>query len=168
MISGNMVGSYSQMGKTFIIQDENGNEITAVVTDQEQIFTATDNDVREGMTYASDSGISTGSKDIPAYRTTAGYVTVFPDEDFAIYSLARNSKYDYTELQCIITLFNTTVSDSVAAEKIVVENAVYNVGDTIKLADVVKDTNGKLINLNITNNSENTYLIRYFTYKEEV
>ena len=48
-IIGNMAGCYSPMGKTFIIEDENGNEITGVVTEQEQIFTATDNDVREGL-----------------------------------------------------------------------------------------------------------------------
>ena len=33
-ISGNLVGSYSQIGKTFILTDENGNELTGVVVDQ--------------------------------------------------------------------------------------------------------------------------------------
>ena len=61
MISGNMVGSYSQLGKTFILTDEYGNEITGVVVDQETVFTATDNDVREGKTYASNDGVSVGT-----------------------------------------------------------------------------------------------------------
>ena len=76
MISGNMVGSYSQMGKTFILMDENGNEITGVVVDQETVFTATDNDVREGFVYAGDSGVSTGTKNIPSYHTTEGFKLV--------------------------------------------------------------------------------------------
>lgn len=61
MICGNMVGSYSSIGKTFIIVDENGNELTGVVVDKEVIFTAEDNDVREGKVYASDEGVSIGT-----------------------------------------------------------------------------------------------------------
>ena len=61
MISGNMVGSYSAIGKTFILVDENGNEVTGVVVDKETVFTATDGDVRAGKVYASDDGISVGT-----------------------------------------------------------------------------------------------------------
>jgi hypothetical protein len=61
MISGNMVGAYSSIGKTFIIVDENGNELTGVIVDKEVIFTAEDNDVREGKIYASDDGVSVGT-----------------------------------------------------------------------------------------------------------
>lgn len=60
-IAGNLVGSYNSIGKTFILVDENGNELTGVVVDQETIFTATDNDVREGKVYASDNGVSVGT-----------------------------------------------------------------------------------------------------------
>ena len=64
MISGNMVGSYSSLGKTFIIQDEDGNEITGVVVDSEVIFTATDSDVRAGKVYASNDGVSIGTLEV--------------------------------------------------------------------------------------------------------
>lgn len=64
MISGNMVGSYSSLGKTFILQDEDGNEITGVVVDSEVIFTATDADVRAGKVYASNDGVSVGTLDV--------------------------------------------------------------------------------------------------------
>lgn len=60
-ISGNMVGSYSAIGKTFILVDEDGNEITGVVVDKETVFTAKDNDVREGKVYASNDGVSVGT-----------------------------------------------------------------------------------------------------------
>jgi hypothetical protein len=60
-IIGNMVGCYSPIGKTFIIEDESGNEIVGVVVDSEVIFTATDPDVISGKVYASDNGVSTGT-----------------------------------------------------------------------------------------------------------
>ena len=166
-IVGNMAGSYSQLGKTFVIVDENNNELTGVVVSQEQIFTATDNDVREGSVYASDSGVSTGTKVIPAYRTSAGCILVQPNGNFSITNLSQNNNFDYTKLQCIITLFDTNISSSVLAEKVIIDDAVYNVGSNAKISDVVKNSENKSIDLNITNDSENYYLIRFFTYKEE-
>ena len=64
MIIGNMVGSYSSMGKTMIIVDEDGNELLGVVVDSEVIFTAVDSDVRKGKVYASDEGVSVGTLEI--------------------------------------------------------------------------------------------------------
>ena len=64
MISGNMVGSYSHLGKTLIFVDESGNEITGVVVGQETVFTATDEDVIKGKVYASNDGVSVGTLEI--------------------------------------------------------------------------------------------------------
>jgi hypothetical protein len=64
MIIGNMVGSYSSMGKTFIIEDKDGNEFVGVVVDSEVIFTAVDSDVRKGKVYASDEGVSIGTLEV--------------------------------------------------------------------------------------------------------
>ena len=64
MISGNMVGAYSQIGKTLILVDDNGNELTGVVVDSEVVFTATDSDVRTGKVYASNDGVSVGTLDV--------------------------------------------------------------------------------------------------------
>ena len=61
MISGNLVGSYSSLGKTVIFVDENGNEVMGVVVGQETVLTANDNDVREGKVYASNEGVSVGT-----------------------------------------------------------------------------------------------------------
>ena len=166
-ISGNFVGSYSQIGKTFILTDESGNEVTAVVTDQEQIFTATDNDVREGLVYASDDGVSTGTKNIPAYRTTQGF-RVIPSGSMLSIDLPQYDKYDYTKLQCIIAPFNTSVYDSYAVDKVAIDDGVYMAQSVDKIADVTKNANTKSIDLNITNTSDNVYFIYFFTYKEEV
>jgi hypothetical protein len=78
MINGNMIGNGAAPLKTVIIEDADGNEMVGVVTGSEVIFTATDNDVRSGFVYASDGGISTGTKDIPAYRTYTGQEIILP------------------------------------------------------------------------------------------
>lgn len=164
MISGNMVGSYSQMGKTFILMDENGNEITGVVVDQETVFTATDNDVREGFVYAGDSGVSTGTKNIPSYHTTEG--TKMVPNGSACTIPFSNGRHDYTKLQAIICKFNTNLSSSVSAEKVVINDNVYSVQSTTSeaIVTVMNDPDG--IDLGITNSSGSMCLIRYFTYKE--
>jgi hypothetical protein len=60
-IVGNMVGCYSPMGKTFIIEDENGNEITGIVVDQETVFTATATDIVKGKVAGTDDGVVVGT-----------------------------------------------------------------------------------------------------------
>lgn len=60
-IVGNMVGCYSPMGKTFILEDENGNELTGIVVDQEVIFTATASDIVKGKVAGTDDGVVIGT-----------------------------------------------------------------------------------------------------------
>lgn len=60
-IVGNMVGCYSPMGKTFILEDENGNEITGIVVDQETVFTATAADIMKGKVAGTDDGVVIGT-----------------------------------------------------------------------------------------------------------
>lgn len=166
-IVGNAVGCYSPIGKTFIIEDENGNEITGVVTEQEVIFTAGDNDVREGMVYAGDSGVSEGTKNIPAYRTERGFCVVFSGENFTIPYMFEYDQYDYTELQCIITEFNSDETNSVISDKIVLSDNVYATNSNNILSKVSKDVKTKSINLNLVNNTDKDYSIHYFTYRKE-
>jgi hypothetical protein len=169
MISGNMVGSYSQIGKTFVLVDENGNEVTAIITDQEQIFTATDNDVREGFVYASDDGVSTGTKVIPSYHTYTGFRMITKGSTATIPNLdASIDIYDYTKLQTIICSFNTNASKSVSAEKISIDDNVYNVLSAEPIATIAKNHETKTINLNIINDSNTHWILRFFTYKEVI
>ena len=166
MISGNMVGSYSQIGKTFILVDDAGNEFAGVVTDNIQVFDATDNDVRTGKTYVSDLGASTGTKDIPAYETTKASYVVFAGENFTIPLKVKN-RYDYTQFQCIISKFNTTFDDSVESDRIGLSDCIYLVNSTNILSNITKNHDLQSIELNITNDSEHDYVIHYFTYKRE-
>ena len=166
-IYGNAIGNTAPI-KTIILFDEDGSEIAGVVTGSEVIFTATDDDVREGMVYASSVGVSTGTKNIPAYRTEKGYCVVFSGDDFVIPYMSEFDQYDYTELQCVIAPFNASVKKSTAADKVVVYDNVYPMGSSVSLSTVSKDANNKSIKLNITNNSGVDYIIHYFTYREEV
>ena len=165
-ISGNLVGSYSQIGKTFILEDSDGNEITGVVVGQEVVFTATDNDVREGYVYASDGGVSVGTKNIPAYRTYKESYLIFAGEEFSI-PLSTYNLYDYTKLQCIIAKFNSTLEDSVYTDKIAIDDCVYNVNSTEVLSNITKNIAAQSIDFNIMNNSENDYIVHYILYREE-
>lgn len=161
-IVGNMAGCYSPIGKTFILVDENNNELTGVVVEQEQIFTATDNDVREGSVYAGDGGVSTGTKVIPSYHTTTGVKKITPGKTFTI----SNSNYDYDFIQAIICSYNTNSSDSVAAIMVAINDNVYEVGSTNSIAVVSKDHENKRIDFGITNNTDNSQIIRYMFIKE--
>lgn len=165
-IIGNVVGGSAPL-KTVILTDGNGNEITGVVVDQEVLFTATDNDVREGMVYASDDGVSTGTKDIPAYRTTAGTVVIDPGTDFTVH-ISDYKQYDYTVFQCMVSLVNfDDINNSVSTSMVSLNNCVYEVNSIDKLSDISKNNDTKSIDLNITNTTENYYIIYYFTYRQE-
>ena len=61
MICGNLVGGITGYGKTFVIVDEKGNELTGVLVDEITIFDATADDIKLGKIAASDSGIVIGT-----------------------------------------------------------------------------------------------------------
>lgn len=61
MICGNLVGGITGYGKTFVLVDEKGNEITGVLVDEITIFDATADDIKLGKIAASDSGIVIGT-----------------------------------------------------------------------------------------------------------
>lgn len=162
-IAGNMIGSYSQIGKTFIITDEEGNELNAVVTDKEVILTANAaTDIRDGTVAVTDEGIVTGSKIIPSYHTYEGTQLITAGSQFKI----RNIYDGYTKLQALVCAFNTSLLDSVLTEKVVINDNVYNVQSVVSVSLVDKQDDAGYINLGITNDSSDMKILRYFYYKE--
>lgn len=149
---------------TYILVDENGNEIPAVYVDSEMVLTATANDIRIGTTAVTDNGVEEGTKDIPAYYVTEGYRLITKGSAFETRSF---DKYDFTKLQVIICPWTGSLSTSVAADKVVIGESVYSVNSTVALATVVRDNNTQKINLGITNDSDSLYVMHYFTYREE-
>ena len=61
MICGNLIGGITAYGKTFVLVDENGNEMVGTLVDELTIFDATAEDIKIGKTAATDSGIVTGT-----------------------------------------------------------------------------------------------------------
>lgn len=150
----------------YILVDAEGNEVPAVFVENETTFTATANDIRLGTTAVTDSGVTEGTKDIPAYHTTEGVAAVPAGSEFDIW-IPESDRYDFTKLQAIICPFNQTPDKSVAAEKVSVNGNVYAAGSAEVIATVTLDHTSKKIKLGITNNSATPFVIRYFTYKEE-
>ena len=159
-IVGKMAGCYSPIGNTFILQDESGNELaTGVVTEQEQVFDATVADVKVGKTFASDDGVKVG-EDTKTYRTEHASYLILPNESFSI-PLEKYEQYNYTKFQAMISIFNTTVSDSVSVTKVSLYDSVYDMNSSSKLSDVTKNMKTKCIDLNIMYYNE---LYKYHLY----
>lgn len=150
--------------ETYILVDADGNEIAAVATEEIVEITATPNDVREGKTVVTGEGIEVGTKEIPSYNTTEGFKLIPAGEDFVI--PLTEGKHDYTKLQAVLCPFNTSLTDSVASEKVVINDNVYPVQSMVPESSVTVVNNPNVIDLGIINTAAIPWLIRYFTYKE--
>ena len=162
MINGNTIGIGSAPLKTVILTDENGTEITGVITGSEVVFTATDNDVRSGMVYASDEGVSTGTKDIPVYYASYGHKIIFANSEATISTL----EYDYKNLIVTISTYDTSWNQSLSSTYVSIDNGMYAVGSNVKLSDISIDHDNEQIHLGITVNEKS--VLRYFVTKEEI
>lgn len=151
----------------YILVDDHGNETTAVASDDEIILDATPNDIRIGKTAATGEGVTVGEKEIPAYHTTEGWRAIPNGGEFKII-LSDGDRYDFTKLQAILCPYSMSMAKSVAADKVVIDKGVYQVQSTEELASVSVIHENKTINLGITNTSGKPFVIRYFTYKEEI
>lgn len=152
------------LGDTIILVDKNGVEVVAVRTDEEVDLTADADDIRLGCTAVTDEGIVEGTKEIPAYHTHEGHRIIMPGEA----AKHTGNDYDYTKLQAILCTYNTSLSDSVSAEKVVIDNNVYAVQTTEVLANVTVNHTDGAIEFGITNETDAPQILRYFYYKEEL
>lgn len=159
-ILGNATGGFG-FPRTYVITDSNGNELMATYVESKTIFTATDNDVREGSVYAGDSGVSTGSKIIPVYYARCGKQIALANSE-AVISVPE---YDYDNLIVAISTYNTNSTQSVVTTYISVDNAMYVAGSDTKVSDMIVDSENEQINLGIILNEKS--VIRYFVIKEE-
>lgn len=164
IIYGNPSGGFG-MPRLIEIADENGNTFVGTVTDSEVVLDATRADVKVGKMFASNDGIQEGT-DTKTYRTRLASCLILPGESFSV-PLDQYDAYDYTKFHAMIAEFNTTEFDSISISKVSLNNAVFNVNSDTKLADVTKNSLSKSVDLNITNNTDSTYIIHYSTYKEE-
>lgn len=164
-IYGNMIGGNSKIN-VLQLEMEDGTILEGVIANDAPVITATPKDVRKGKTFIASNGVVEGQKDIPSYRTHKGIYGVFPGEQCSI-PLSHYDLYNYTKLQCIIAPYNTTLENSVAANKVVINDYLYEVNSTEILSTVTKNAETKSIDLNIINTTDNDLIVHYFTYKKE-
>ena len=148
----------------YILEDDNGNEVVAVMSENEVVFDATANDVRAGKVAAGATGIILGEKEIPAYVTEEGSVKISAGAVLKIDMFS--DMCEFTKLQALVCAFNSTKADSVATEKVSINGKVYAVNSTTVLSEVSVDTDARAIQFGLTNTSGKAVVIRYFTYKE--
>lgn len=151
--------------QTYVLVDENGNEFQAVLVDNETIFDATANDIREGKVAVTEEGVTVGTKVIPSYHTYQGVKIIQPGKAFEI-KLEKVDAYDYTKLQAIFCDFNSSLSNSVSSTKVAIENKVYEVLSVNSISDIIKNATNKTIEFGIINETDSLKILRYFTYKE--
>lgn len=161
---GALIDAIESMPASIILRDENGAEAVATLVETATVFTATENDIREGTVAATEKGVTVGTKVIPSYHTTEGQRFIKSGERYII--PFGDELYDFNKFQAIICPYNKSIEKSVAADKVVINNGVYPVNSADLLATVTKDSESKTIDLGITNDSENLYVLRFITYKE--
>ena len=153
-------------GTLYLLEDESGNQLYATFVSEEVTVTATPNDIREGVTAVTEDGLVVGEKEIPAYHTTEGVEGIPAGSEFRI-RIRKSDRYNYTKMQAIICPFNTSLANSVAADRVCINDSVYIAGDTMPIASVTLDHDNKEVVLGITNDTDLPFVIRYFSYKEE-
>lgn len=163
-LSAHSGGSSEDDTQMYILVDEEGNEYPAVFVNEETVFDATANDIREGKVAATDDGVTLGTKEIPSYYVSEGYRLITAGEQF---ETAFTEHYDFTKMTAIICPFSKSLMASVSAEKVVIEENVYPVNSTDIVSSVIRDGVNKKINLGFTNDTSSIYVLRYFTYKED-
>lgn len=149
-------------GEAYILIDESGNEIPAFLTKEAVDLTATANDIRLGSIAVTDDGVITGEKEIPSYYVAEGHRIITKGSDVVL----PHVMYDYTKLQAVLCSFNTSLTDSVAVHKIAMLDNVYNPNSAEPVAAISKDHSSSGINFGIKNDSDETYILRFFMYKE--
>lgn len=161
----NMTGDGGPM-QTFILVDEDGHEMQAFLTEEEVELNATPNDIRIGMTAVTDTGVTVGEKEIPGYRTAEGKKIVKSGKALEINMYSDECEYD--KLLVLVCEYNTTLSNSVSTTMVVIDNAIYETGSTVPLAEVTVDLESQSINLGLANNTGKNLVIRYMSIKENV
>lgn len=155
-------------GTLYLLEDDDGNQMYATLVGDEPVdITATENDIRLGSTAVTADGLIVGEKEIPAYHTTEGVQGIAAGKEFRV-KIKNKDRYNYTKMQAIICPFNSSASKSVAAEKVCINDNIYAANDITSIAAVTLDHDNKEIVFGITNDTNKNYVIRYFSYKEEI
>lgn len=150
---------------TYILVDENGYEIPAVLVDEPVELTATPNDIRIGTTAVTGDGIVTGEKEIPSYHTTEGQKIIKSGQSMVIPMYSEKCRY--SKLQVIICAYDKSLSNSVSTEMVVINDKLYAVNSNTAISEVSVNDETQSIDLGLINNRNYSILLRYMTIKED-
>ena len=156
---------FEEAKTVYMVVTEEGEEYAQLNSQEIVELTATANDIRLGTTAVTENGVTEGEKFIPSYHTLQATRYIRSNSPFLL--TFDNSLYDYTKLQAMTALFNTNLSNSVAVDRVVIEDSIYLPGSTEPISTVTKDDENRAINFGITN-GDSPSVIRYFTYREEI
>ena len=155
---------FSESQTVYVIVTEDGKKYAQLNSQEIVELTATANDIRLGTTAVTEDGVTEGTKDIPLYHTVQGIKLIESNSPFTL--SFGDEQYDYTKLQAMTAPYNSSLDDSVAVDRVVIEDSIYLPGTTDPISAVTKDDANKSINFGIMN-GESPSVIRYFTYREE-
>ena len=167
MILGNKVGG-SRDVKTYKVNvvGDDGNVLGTFdcsCVDEYIQLDARCEDVAAGKTFVCDDGVCVGTNDYTRCRVTHGEHEVYPGVDFMI-TLENNHQWDYTYFTA--TMYPKRDDGKKIIDKLVVDDDVYDMSGN-KLANVTKDAGEMTVRLNITNMTDQIYILSYFTYRED-
>ena len=146
----------------YIIVDEAGNQLNATFTEQAVIADATANDIRIGKTAITESGLITGTKEIPVYYSNYGYKLLSANKEATLFL----PRYNYKNLLVTISTYNTSREQSLNVTYISIDNGMYAIGNNTKLSDITIDEEKQQIKFGITVNEKS--ILRYFVITEEI
>jgi len=148
----------------YCVTADGENKAFAQLYGQERVtLTATENDIRKATTAITDKGYIEGQKYIPSYNTKIGVRVIQANTDVV---LPESKKYDYTEIQATLAVFNTSLSASVQVDRVTVDDALYKANSTTKLADLTKDHENEQVDFGVTN-GDKIAVMRYTIIREE-
>jgi hypothetical protein len=163
-IYGNTIGGVAPVN-VFELELDDGTVLNGVVAEEPPVITARPKDIRIGKTAILGDGIVEGENTIN-YRTTQAFRLILPGNSFSI-PLRMYNMYDYTKFQAIVVVHKNKYDTSAEAMYFTINDIVFDARTSNKLSDITKNTETESIELNINNDSENIYSIRYMTYREE-
>ena len=155
---------FEEAKTVYMIVTEDGEEFAQLSSQEVVELTATANDIRLGATAVTEKGVITGEKDIPSYHTMQSIRAIRPNQPFVL--TFNDKQYDYTKIQAMTAPYNENLSNSVAVDRVVIDDSVYPIGSTESISTITKDDENKAINFGIMN-GDTPSVIRYFTYREE-
>ena len=139
----------------------------SIIPKPDQTYSADSENAQSGKAVAEAISKIGGGKGIASIEKTSTsglidtYTITYTDDTTSTFELTNGKEITDISIGYIS-------SDSAETMAITINDSVFSATNYNKLSDITKNIDTKSIDLNITNNSDNIYSIRYFTYREEM